>query len=127
MKTNMIWATITVQSIERSLPFYQDLLGLEIVRRFMPHPGLELCFLKDENGMEIELLEHKSSEVESVPPAVAAPSNLTLGFKVEDLNAALETCQEKGIAILSGPFEGGGVRFFFVKDPDGISIQFVQN
>ena len=121
MNANYLWTTITVQSIESSLPFYRDLLGLQLERRFMPHPGLELCFLKDENGIEIELLEHKTGSA-----AVTAPSNLSLGFAVKDLDAAMALCREKAIHIESGPFEGAGVKFFFVRDPNGVNIQFVQ-
>ena len=121
MNANYLWTTITVKSIEVSLPFYRDLLGLTVERRFMPHPGLELCFLKDDNGVEVELLEHKPSN-----EAFTAPANLSLGFHVSNLEAAMADCKAKGIEIVSGPFEGAGVKFFFVKDPDGVNVQFVQ-
>jgi len=121
VNANFLWTTITVKSIETSLSFYKDLLGLTIERRFMPHPALELCFLKDENGFEVELLEHKPAT-----DAVTAPANLSLGFSVADLDEAMAACKEKGFEIVSGPFEGGGVKFFFVKDPDGVNVQFVQ-
>lgn len=121
MNANFLWATITVKSIETSLSFYEDLLGLTVERRFMPHPALELCFLKDEDGIEVELLEHKQAT-----DAVTAPANLSLGFRVADLEEAMAACKDRGIDIVSGPFEGAGVKFFFVKDPDGVNVQFVQ-
>jgi hypothetical protein len=76
VNANFLWTTITVKSIETSLSFYKDLLGLTVERRFMPHPALELCFLKDENGIEVELLEHKPAT-----DSVTAPANLSLGFQ----------------------------------------------
>lgn len=121
MNANFLWATITVKSIETSLPFYEDLLGLTVERRFMPHPALELCFLKDDNGIEVELLEHKQAT-----DAVTAPASLSLGFRVADLEEAMAACKDRGIDIVSGPFEGAGVKFFFVNDPDGVNVQFVQ-
>lgn len=127
MKTNFLWATITVKNIETSLLFYQGLLGLTIMRRFMPNPGLELCFLTDSNGIEIELLEHKTNDHDIKMSDANASSNPTLGFKVENLDEALKNCEDNNIKILNGPFEGSGVKFFFVQDPDGIAIQFVQN
>ena len=126
MNATFLWTTITVDSIENTLPFYRDLLGLTIERRFSPNPGLELCFLKDENGIEVELLEHKTAG-EAVTLAVAeAPANLSLGFQVDSLDAMMEACKLHAVEIVRGPFEGGGVKFFFVKDPNGVSVQFVE-
>jgi len=121
VNANYLWTTITVKSIETSLSFYRDLLGLTVERRFMPYPALELCFLTDGNGIQVELLEHKPAT-----DAVTAPANLSLGFRVADLDEALNICKDRGIEIVNGPFEGAGVKFFFVKDPDGVNVQFVQ-
>lgn len=127
MKANFLWATITVKSIEVSLPFYQNLLGLSIERRFKPHPGLELCFLRDANGIEIELLEHIDTERTTEAKPSLGSGNLSLGFKVDNLQKMLEICLANNVQVTAGPFEGAGVKFFFVKDPDDITIQFVQN
>jgi lactoylglutathione lyase len=36
--------------------------------------------------------------------------------------------KENGIAIHSGPFQPNpGIRFFYVLDPNGLKIQFVEN
>ena len=130
MNAKFLWATIPVKSIETSLTFYRDFLGLTLERRFKPYPALELCFLKDENGIEIELLQHLSADPASETPQAAqevkGSAYPTLGFQIQDLNASLEACKARGIEILNGPMEGGGVKFFFVKDPDGVSVQFVQ-
>lgn len=123
MNAKFLWTTITVKSIDSALPFYRDLLGLTIDRRFNPNPNLELCFLKDENGIEVELLEHKEAGEAGTP---SAPVNLSLGFQVDSLDAMMGACKEQGVEIVSGPFEGGGVKFFFVKDPNGVTVQFVE-
>ncbi|SCZ78231.1 VOC family protein [Acidaminobacter hydrogenoformans] len=123
MNAKFLWTTITVKSIDSALPFYRDLLGLTVDRRFNPNPNLELCFLKDENGIEVELLEHKEAGEAGMP---SAPANLSLGFQVESLDDMMGACKEQGVEIVSGPFEGGGVKFFFVKDPNGVTVQFVE-
>lgn len=126
MNAKFLWSTITVKSIDSALPFYRDLLGLTMDRRFSPNPNLELCFLKDENGIEVELLEHKAPEAAGAAHTPSAPVNLSLGFQVENLESMMNACKAQGIEIVNGPFEGGGVKFFFVKDPNGVSVQFVE-
>ena len=39
------WTTIYVTHMEQSLQFYGDLVGLPLVRRFSPVPGMEIVFL----------------------------------------------------------------------------------
>jgi lactoylglutathione lyase len=47
---------------------------------------------------------------------------------VESLDTMLEYVREKGIPIHSGPFQPNpNIQFFFIQDPNGLKIQFVQN
>jgi lactoylglutathione lyase len=35
---------------------------------------------------------------------------------------------EKGLEVVSGPFQPNPfIKFFFIKDPNGVNIQFVEN
>ena len=50
------------------------------------------------------------------------------GFEVESLDEMLALIKEKGIAIYSGPVQPSPqIKFFNVFDPNGLSIQFVEN
>src|SRR5439155_12459307 len=49
-----------------------------------------------------------------------------LGFEVENLQAAVERLEEKGVKVMVRPGTIGGWREAFVKDPDGIWIELVQ-
>jgi lactoylglutathione lyase len=39
------WTTITVNNLEESLKFYQEIAGLSLERRFGAGPGSEIAFL----------------------------------------------------------------------------------
>lgn len=115
------WCTLHVQDLTKSLAFYRDIVGLQVLRRFGAAPGMEIVFLGGE-GSEIELM----CDGQNHP--VDLGKDISLGFEVKSLDEQMTFVQEKGIPIHSGPFQPNPhVRFFFVKDPDGLSIQFVEN
>lgn len=117
---NLIWCTITVGDLAESIQFYSEVIGLEFENRFSPHHGLEIAFLMDENGREIELVHYADK------PVPAVKEGISLGFQVPDLEETLAMIKGKGITILEGPLAAPTVKFFFIKDPNGVSIQFVE-
>jgi catechol 2,3-dioxygenase-like lactoylglutathione lyase family enzyme len=47
--------------------------------------------------------------------------------KRDPVKSAMEMLRQKKIPVAKGPFAvGGGVRFLFVKDPDGVDIEFIE-
>ncbi|NLL19621.1 MAG: VOC family protein [Clostridia bacterium] len=114
------WATITVKNLEESLSFYQDIVGLTVDRRFQAGPGMEIVFLG--NGeTKVELIGNKEVKEVNIGP------HISLGFKVDSLDDKMEFVEEKGIPIQSGPFQPNpNTRFFFIQDPNGLTIQFVE-
>lgn len=110
-----------VQEMEESLRFYQEIVGLNLVRRFSAGPGMEIAFLGD-GETQIELICNTENGKSHVGP------DISWGFEVESVDALMETLKQKGIEILSGPFEPNPhTRFFYVNDPNGMKIQFVEN
>jgi lactoylglutathione lyase len=107
--------------MEESLKFYQEIAGLSLNRRFTAGPGMEISFL-GAGGTEVELIFN---------PNHKAPGNIdgiSLGFEVKSVDEKIEFIKEKGLAVESGPFQPNPhIKFFFVKDPNGVSIQFVEN
>lgn len=54
--------------------------------------------------------------------------HISIGFEVDSLDRMLEFAKERGIPVHSGPFQPGPkTRFFFVQDPNGLKVQFVEN
>ncbi|PIU19207.1 MAG: glyoxalase [Elusimicrobia bacterium CG08_land_8_20_14_0_20_59_10] len=115
------WCTIGVKDMESSVKFYSEIAGLPVNRRFPAGPGMEICFLGD-GETKVELIcgaGHK---------AAANAEGLSLGFEVKSLEEKLGFIKEKGLAVAAGPFQPNPqIKFFFVKDPDGVSVQFVEN
>jgi len=107
--------------MEKSVKFYREIAGLAECRRFTSGAGTEICFLGG-GETKVELIcgpDH---------PVPAPAQGVSLGFEVKSLDETLELVKEKGVQVDSGPFQPNPhIRFFFVKDPDGVSVQFVEN
>lgn len=115
------WCTIAVMNMEESLRFYQEIVGLSINRRYKAGPGTEISFL-GEGETEVELICDSNRK---------APSNtdgISIGFEVESVDKMVAFIKEKGIEIVREPVQPNPhIKFFFVKDPDGVNVQFVEN
>ena len=115
------WVTLTVNNLEGSLKFYQEIIGLQVNRRFNAGPDLEIVFLGDgETKLEL-LCDKKSREVN-------IGQDISLGFEVESVDKTLAKLKEKGIKIHSGPFQPNpNIKFFYLLDPNGLKVQLVEN
>ena len=115
------WCTITVKNMETSLKFYQEIVGLPLNRRFAAGPGTEICFL-GEGETKVELIcgaAHKTFN---------GGTGISLGFEVKSLDEKIKFIREKGLAVESGPYQPNPhLKFFHIKDPDGVNVQFVEN
>lgn len=111
--------TINVNNLDESIAFYQDILGMELARRFQAGPN-EIAFM-GKGEVQIELICGAGGA------QVSHGENWNLGFSVPSLDAAMKEMEEKGIAIHSGPFQPGpGVKFFFILDPNGVKIELIE-
>lgn len=115
------WSTLAVKNMEESLKFYQDVVGLSIDRRFKVGPGNEIAFLGD-GETKIELIYNENKK------EVNVGEDISWGFEVKSVDEMMERVKENGIDIHSGPFQPNPhVKFFFVQDPNGLRIQFIEN
>lgn len=115
-----IFATVHVKDLEESIRFYENVIGLKLVRKFPGGPNVEIAFLAD-GPAELELICDKAAKPERYG---AHPS---LGFAVDDLDAAMDEMKEKGVAIVAGPIQPNPkTRFFFIQDPDGLSLEIIE-
>lgn len=115
------WTTILVHNMEKSLEFYQKVVGLEMSRRIKAGPGVEIAFLGS-GETQVELIENEAVQ------EISVGTDISMGFEVDSLESMMEIIKEKGLDIHSGPFQPNPhTRFFYVLDPDGWKIQFVQH
>ena len=114
-----LWTTIEVTDLAASKAFYQEVVGLSVAREFSGG-GTHIVFL----GSGDTLVELIASDDE---PARSAGDGISLGFAVEDLDAKIASLAGQGIAVAEGPFAPNpSIRFFFIRDPDNVRIQFVE-
>ena len=116
---NLIHVTISVSDLEQSLRFYNELVGLPIKRRFAS-PGTEIVFLGD-GGADIELIHHENNG------ALSIGKDISIGFAVESVEAKLAELRAAGVEATNIISPNPHVRFFFVSDPSGVRIQFVES
>ena len=115
------WCTIMVKDLEKSIEFYEDIVGIKVNRRFEAGPRTEIAFLGS-GGTEVELIKDKNKN------NINIGKDISLGFEVENLDEMIRFVEKKGIKIESGPIQPNpNVRFFYILDPNGVKIQFVEN
>jgi lactoylglutathione lyase len=112
---------VRVTDIEQSLRFYRDALGLnELARRDYPQGRYSLIFLAapgDEDA-QVELTHNWDPETYS-----AGRNFGHLAYAVKDIYATCRRLMDHGVTILRPPRDG---RMAFVRSPDGISIELLQ-
>jgi glyoxylase I family protein len=126
---------IAVSDATASLRFYRDLLDLEVFFDIeLGGPPMEAVTGEVGargrmiggmlGGTVVELLEfaHRSLETQQSDTKLGY-TNISLS--VHDIDAALAAITAAGIRPEQQPVEIGGVRMFFVRDPDGTPIEFV--
>ena len=118
---------LSVQDVQKSLTFYRDLLGFEVISP----PGLPAVFLRVGGPRE-----GVPQQIVLVPrPADAAPldgqpprrnmHHLGLEVAAEALQAERERIEKEGIPTRSGVHPFLAVEAFYVDDPDGNEIEIV--
>lgn len=119
---NLCWVTLTIDNMEESLKFYRDLLGLKVFSHFNSGGDVEITMLGEADKPKIELLCNKNVKIPN------RNAGISIGFEVESLDSAMEYVKSHNVAITKGPFSPNPkIRFFFVKDPNGIDVQLVEN
>ena len=131
--------TLRVSDLERALAFYRDGLGLRpIFDVRLDGPGLEaVTGAKGATGRMVGLLAPGRGKVciellgFEHPKSERAPQGRYTGYanvslSVDDLDAAYAACLARGLRPLQKPVEVGGVRMFFLADPDGTPIELIQ-
>jgi lactoylglutathione lyase len=108
--------TIMVKDLDKSIEFYETITELTISRRFQAGPG-ELAFLTNGSGeTEIELVcMPQGQKFEG--------KGMFICFETDKLDEMHALVQEKGLNPSAIQNPGDNTRYFYVYDPDGVSVQ----
>lgn len=118
---NFSWCTINVINLEESLRFYQEIAELPVDRRFQAGPDREIAFLGS-GETKLELICSKDAA------SVTFGADISIGFLTDSLDDFMKKLEEKNIPIIAGPIQPNpSTRFIFVKDPNGLTVQFSEH
>ena len=144
---------ITVSNLERSLEFWQNVLGFEFSHRAhqtsemaseitgVAGAEIKLAVVKTPGGHKIELLEYLAppDRKKHVDPSTSLRTSLRpcdvgsvhIAFTVDNLDAVLQRIAASGWkaagksqTLQSGP--NAGKRVVYVRDTDGTTIEFME-
>lgn len=119
---------VRVRDLDASLRFWTDLLGLQEVRRLENQQGrFTLVFLAAPKDLDRSAAE-RAPEVELTynwdPEEYTGGRNFGhLAYKFDNIYAACQRLMDGGVVINRPPRDG---RMAFVRSPDGISIELLQ-
>lgn len=121
--TKFLHTRMRVSDMDKTIAFYRDVLGLEVLERKVSPRGSHLAFLSVPNSQElIELCSFPASG-----PVKVQEDLVHLAFEVGNLDQAIDELNGKNIPITDGPTTtSSGSRFIFIDAPDGYEIELIQ-
>jgi glyoxylase I family protein len=125
---------IGVSDMARSLDFYRDVLGMDVVFDVeLEGPSMESVTGRSgaEGRMVGGLIGGAMVELLALGDEPTGRPGLRIGytnisFRCDDLDAAYAQTLALGQRPQQEPVDIGGVRMFFVADPDGTPIELIQ-
>jgi catechol 2,3-dioxygenase-like lactoylglutathione lyase family enzyme len=135
---------ITVSDLDRSVAFYRDVLGLELVMTEESErsgddrsKGLGVAKAKVKLAVlragtaQVELIEYVTAKGRPNDRNNNDSGAMHIAFQVKDIDKAYEQMLEQGVRFTSppltvpaGPMEGW--RWTYLYDPDGVSLELLQ-
>lgn len=135
---------VTVADLDRAVSFWARLLGATPRDRrvlegpqlatMVGYPGIriEACWLDLPGGTALELLRYLDRDDAPYDPGTAHPGNVHVCLRVDDMDTAhahavacgARPVSERPIDVAAGP--RAGARLAYLRDPDGVTIELVQ-
>lgn len=141
--------SFTVADLERSIDFYTQVIGMELVHRqeqaneytsrlvAYENAHLKVAQLaipamnQARSGHLLELVEYVNPRCDPTDTATCRPGSAHLAFQVEDIHTVYERMVSLGVrfksppnAITAGRNRGGFTCYFL--DPDDITLEIIQ-
>lgn len=119
---------LRVGDLDKSLAFYTDVLGMNLLRRHdYPEGKFTLAFVgyaDEQSSAVIELTHNWDTESYDLGNGFGH-----IAIEVEDAYKACELVKQKGGKVVreAGPMKHGTTVIAFVEDPDGYKIEFIQH
>jgi lactoylglutathione lyase len=147
--TGILHTGLTVSDLDRSVAFYRDLLGLELISQWessqpylrtvvaYPDAELRIALLRLPPGTDgapghhIELLEYRRPRGTRGDANTYNPGNGHVAFMVENLEAIYADLLAKGVRFKSPPVQithgrNTGAKAVYFFDPDDITLEMIE-
>jgi lactoylglutathione lyase len=123
MVKKLLHTRMRVNDLERTVKFYEEVMGLKVGRRHTSPRGAQLAFIRTPNSdEEIELCQLPDS-----PSVQVQPDLMHLAFEVDDIAAFAAAAAKKGHQLSDGPTRtGSGSIIAFIDAPEGYEIELIQ-
>ncbi|HFC7893800.1 TPA: lactoylglutathione lyase [Neisseria meningitidis] len=123
----LLHTMLRVGNLEKSLDFYQNVLGMKLLRRKdYPEGRFTLTFVgygDETDSTVLELTHNWDTERYDLGNAYGH-----IAIEVDDAYEACERVKRQGGNVVreAGPMKHGTTVIAFVEDPDGYKIEFIQ-
>lgn len=132
---------IVVHSLETVLPFYRDLLGLNVVADFKEQTeyvqsvtgvhgaNIWTVNLKTADGATIQLQQYLSHPQDACLPRRGCDTGLNhIALQVDDIDAIYTTLKAHGVPFTTPPLlsSQGIAKVTCCRDPEGVIIELVE-
>jgi catechol 2,3-dioxygenase-like lactoylglutathione lyase family enzyme len=117
---------LQVFDMPRSIRFYRDLLGFEVVETSDPGYRFDWALLRLDDAevmLNTAYEEHRRPAVPD-PARMAAHADTILYFRCPDVDAAFEHLRKHGLDVKEPEVAPYGMKQLYVSDPDGYLLCF---
>jgi uncharacterized glyoxalase superfamily protein PhnB len=112
--------------MRKSVAFYCDALGFELVRKHEPEGNLYWAMLKLDQAVIMLNSMFEAENQPEKPPQRPGHGDVCLYFQCPDVDAAYEHLRAKGLNVAAPKVAYYGMKQLYLKDPDGYELCFQQ-
>jgi len=131
---------IITEDIDKSLLFYRDILGLEVIQEFedssdyineitnLKNATAHFIKLKMVDGTVLELLEYPTHKTEPYNLSIINVGLPHIALRVEDADFTYQHLVSNNVTVLSKPVlsSEGIAKVFICLDPDKVRVEIVE-
>ncbi len=137
---------ITVKDLDVSIPFYRDVLGLELLKEEPQRasrgeklgvPGAVIkiaVFAIPNSNQTLELIQYiRPNPPNDYGEPVNALGQAHIAFRVKDIDATMKRLISLGVNFVSNGYETitegplAGWKWIYFKDPDGTNMELIED
>ncbi len=135
--------SFTVSNLDRTVAFYVDALGFELISRAprdiavisritgVEGADIDVAYVQGP-GHRLELIEYRAPDDRGRVRSLPCDTGFAhIAFDVDDIDAAIEASAPHGVLPIGepvpidrGPNKGG--RVVYLRDPDDVTVEFIE-